>query len=106
MRLVVFLVAALFSSVVYGQDPVKWTFKKEQVSNTEFDLVFTAKIEKGWNTYSMYTEDNGPVPTALTYESKKGISLVGKAIESGEKKAGMDDIFGVNVIKFLPSKDL
>ncbi len=104
MRLVVFLVAALFSSVVYGQDPVKWTFKKEQVSNTEFDLVFTAKIDKGWNTYSMYTEDNGPVPTALTYESKKGITLVGKAIESGEKKAGMDDIFGVNVIKFLPSK--
>jgi thiol:disulfide interchange protein len=104
MRSFSFILLTFLSIQLFAQDPIKWTYKKEQISGNEFDLVFTAKIDKGWNTYSMYTEDNGPVPTAIEYESKKGINLKGKAIESADKKEGMDDLFGVNVIKILPTK--
>ena len=104
MRQLSIFILLLLNVSIFSQDVVKWTFKKEQISANEFDLVFTANITNGWNTYSIYTEDNGPVPTSIEYEAKKGITLKGKATESGYKKEGMDDIFGVNVIKFLASK--
>jgi hypothetical protein len=30
-------------------DPVKWEFAQNKISETEYELVFTAKIDKGWH---------------------------------------------------------
>lgn len=84
--------------------PVKWSFSQEKISDKEYYLVFTAKIDKGWTIYSQFTADDGPIPTTITFEESTGIELVGKASESGKKKEGMDALFGVNVIKFLADK--
>jgi len=86
-------------------EPVKWSFESEQISETEHNLIFTAKIDKGWTVYSQFTADNGPVPTELAYESIEGAELKDKATEKGHKKEGMDKLFEVNVIKFLSDKD-
>lgn len=83
-----------------GNDPVKWNIELQKLSTNEFILRYTANISKGWNVYSIYTEDNGPVPTSLIFESKDGIELSGKPIEKGHLKEGIDKIFGVNVKKF------
>lgn len=84
--------------------PVKWSFSQEKISDKEYYLVFSAKIDKGWTIYSQFTADDGPIPTTITFEESTGIELVGKASESGKKKEGMDALFGVNVIKFLADK--
>jgi thiol:disulfide interchange protein len=84
--------------------PVKWTFEINQLTNNEYELIYKASIQKGWSVYSQYTSDDGPVPTSVTYESSEGITLVGKATESGTKKEGIDSYFGVNVIKYLADK--
>lgn len=86
-------------------EPVKWTFSTEQLSDTEYNLIFTAAIDDDWNVYSQFTADDGPVPTLLTFENIEGAELKGKASEKGHKKEGMDKLFGVNVIKFLGDKD-
>jgi len=86
-----------FSQVL---EPVKWSFSTEKISEEEYYLVYTANIEKGWTAYSQFTDADGPVPTEITYESMDGIELLGKGDESGDRKEGMDDLFGVNVIKF------
>lgn len=93
-------------SMANGQilKPIKWAFDIKQTSNDEYELIYTATIQKGWTVYSQYTSDDGPVPTSITYESIDGIKLLGKASESGKKKEGMDSFFGVNVIKFLADK--
>ena len=96
-----FLMAALagFAQVL---KPVKWEITKEKVNDNTYYLVFKAKITKGWTVYSQYTSDEGPVPTAITYEEKGGIKLIGKATEKGYKKEGPDPLFeNVNVVKFL-----
>ncbi|MBL0083908.1 MAG: hypothetical protein IPP37_16470 [Saprospiraceae bacterium] len=82
-----FLVAAFAG---FGQvlKPVKWEITTEKVKDNTYYLVFKAKITKGWTVYSQYTSDEGPVPTAITYEEKGGIKLVGKATEKGYKKKG------------------
>ena len=85
--------------------PVKWSFDQKNISATEAELIFTAKIEKGWTVYSQFTSDDGPVPTALTFEGIDGASLQGPAAEKGHKKEGFDKLFEVNVIKFLDDED-
>ena len=93
----------LFSSTVFSQilEPVKWSFKANQVAPGEYELVYTANVDKGWTIYSQYTSDDGPVPTSINYDTEGGFELIGKAIETGHKKEGMDPFFGVEVIKFL-----
>ena len=81
--------------------PVNWNFEIEKISEEEMILRFTATMDKGWDVYSMYTEDNGPVPTSVNYEEKDGIELVDKPTEKGHFKEGKDDMFGVVVKKFL-----
>lgn len=96
-----FLIAAFAG---FGQvlKPVKWEITSEKVKDNTYLLVFKAKITKGWTVYSQYTSDEGPVPTAITYEEKSGVKMIGKATESGYKKEGPDPLFdNVNVVKFL-----
>ena len=87
-----------------GNDPVKWDIELQKLSPNEFILRFTANISTGWNVYSIYTEDNGPVPTSLIFEARDGIELSGKPVEKGHLKEEMDKMFGVNVKKFYPDQ--
>lgn len=84
--------------------PVNWNFEVIDNGGNEKTLRFTAKMDKGWDIYSIYTEDNGPIPTSINFEEKEGIELIGKAVETGHFKEGHDAMFGVNVKKFLWDK--
>lgn len=103
-----FLLLALlsFNNAVLGQilDPVKWDIKAEHTEGDYYQLTFTADIEEGWIVYSKYTEDNGPVPTSINYDTPEVISLEGGATEEGSKEAGFDKLFEVDVIKFKADK--
>lgn len=100
------LLMALFSIQASSQilNPVKWKFELEKINATQYNLKYIAKVDKGWTVYSQYTSDDGPVPTSINYESSDGIEMMGKAVETGSKKEGMDPFFGVNVIKFTADK--
>ena len=106
MSLVRYFAIILFTSITslaMGQvlTPVKWNTEITHKSGDEYELVFTAEIQKGWNVYSQFTSDDGPVPTSLNFESIEGAELLGKATEQGYKKEGHDPLFDTNVIKFL-----
>jgi phosphoribosyl-dephospho-CoA transferase len=76
MRYLSILILSLFLSNLQAQMPVpvKWSQETEQVSDTEYDLIFTATIDEGWNIYSQFVEEGGPIPTGLFY-SKKDLTL-------------------------------
>lgn len=101
------LFLAIFGNIATAQilDPVKWSFSTEQLSDTEYNLVYTATIDDEWNVYSQFTSDDGPVPTSINYEAQEGIELMGAATEKGHKKEGFDKLFETNVIKFLGDED-
>ena len=86
-------------------EPVKWTFEKKQITDSEYELIYTAAIDDEWNVYSQFTSDDGPVPTSINFEAQEGIELVGPATEQGHKKEGFDKLFETNVIKFLGDED-
>ena len=85
-------------------NPISWDFSYQQVEGNEFDLIATSTAENGFSVYSQYTPEGGPIPTLFTWEPGDHYELVGKGKEEGHKKSGIDDMFGVEVIKFLDDK--
>lgn len=103
MRIVAFffLLFCTFSVSAQIEDPVKWSTNLKKLSATEYELIFVANIQDGWNTYSQYLEsDDGPVRTSFHYD-KGSFQLVGKNSEEGDRKEGHDKMFDMNVIKLL-----
>ena len=86
--------------------PVHWSFETQKVSDTEFDLVAKAKLDKGWYVYTQnLSSDDGPIPTKFTFKPSPQYQLVGgKPKEvSDHKKEGFDKVFQMNVTKFSES---
>ncbi|WP_252191094.1 thioredoxin family protein [Polaribacter sp. Q13] len=87
----------MFSQI---EDPIKWSASVEKVSDTEFILVSTATIEKGWHLYSQNVPEDGPIPTTFTYNnSQNNFSLEDKTSE--EKGHTIDDPVFEMKIKFF-----
>ena len=83
-------------------EPVKWSFSKEKVSDTEYDLIFRADLDEHWNLYSQHTSDEGPVPTTFYFDEGTHYERIGELTEEGKKKEGPDPLFdNVMVIKFV-----
>lgn len=83
--------------------PVKWTSKTEKISENEFNLIVSGKIDESWHVYSQFTPDGGPLPLELKFSNQKGnFELIGKAIESPYKKA-FNDVFEVEEYYFEKS---
>lgn len=83
-------------------NPVKWQIALKPASAAnEYDLVFTATLDEGWAVYSQHTSANGPEPTVFTFKPGAHYALVGAVDEKGNKKEGLDPLFGVDVIKFV-----
>ena len=81
-------------------DPVKWETEYCQISDTEFDLIFKAKMEPLWAVYSQFLEEDGPIPTTFEFNAGGHFQLSGKAKETGERYEGYDPLFDMNVIKY------
>ncbi len=100
------LIASVLFSIAFfmvsaQENPITWTFKTEKISATEYNVVCSAALEKGWATYSQYQESNdGPIPTSIVFTTKKGVELIDKNIETGHKKIVEDKLFGMKVAKF------
>lgn len=98
----------LFSLGISAQiiTPVSWGTEIEALGDDTYALKIIAQMDPGWAIYSQYTPDGGPIPTTIYWSEGNHFQLVGETTESGHKKEGMDDMFGVDVIKFLSDEDL
>src|ERR1051325_1117946 len=86
------------SALAQTNDPVKWSFSVNKISEKEAELVFKANIQKDWHMYSMNqpTMDGG-LPLAFEFEKNKNYELDGKVIEEPKPKEEYDKGFEVNV---------
>lgn len=103
MKKILYILLAFFavhSLTAQILDPAKWKTKIVQKSDTEFELIMDAVIEKEWHIYSQYTPDGGVQPLEFTYKNSKGnYTLVGKTVESPYKKL-FNDTFGIDEYYF------
>jgi thiol:disulfide interchange protein DsbD len=81
--------------------PVKWAYETSKISDTEYDLIFKATIDKGWAVYSQENSGSeGPVPTKFEFKENKGIERVGKVEESKNRIEVLDKVFKIKIRKF------
>ena len=80
-------------------DPAKWSYSVKEISATEAELVFTAKIDDGWHLYSQYTSPDGPLPIVFEFKESDDYALVGKVREPKPHEE-MDPVFGCLVKSF------
>ena len=80
-------------------DPVKWSYKVNETSSTEAELVFTAKLDAGWHLYSQYTSPDGPLAINFEFTPSGDYQLVGKVREPKPHEE-MDEVFGCIVKSF------
>lgn len=86
-----------FSQII---DPVKWSTSVKQNSDTEYVLMATATIDKGWHLYSQNVPEDGPIPTSFNFDtSQGGFELLGKTLE--EEGHTVDDPVFEMKIKFF-----
>ncbi len=95
---VLMLLAFSASSQIY--DPVTWDFGYEKKSDTGYELVFTAEIEKGSHIYAMDIPEGGPIPTSFAINPSSGFTLEGKPFEVIPPEELFDEAFGFRIKSF------
>lgn len=103
-KFLIFLAIFAFSTNLNAQilEPVKWQFSYSKLSDTEYELVFTADIEQHWHLYS---QDIPMAPPATTFSINEGegYELVGKVIEESKVIEEFDPNFDM-VLKYFAYK--
>lgn len=98
------LIIALFILCFnFGQaqvlEPVTWSHSAKEISEGEWELVFSATIDQGWYMYSQ-EETDGPLPTYFEYMGQdQGYQLLGTTSEP-DVAPKYDKIFELEVKKF------
>ena len=86
-----------------GENPTQWNMQVKKLSENEFELTYNAAIKKGFNIYSFFQEEGGPIPVAFYYD-EENTEVLGETIEASPKKeAGYDKLFDMDVIKLKES---
>ncbi len=81
-------------------DPVKWDSKVKKLSDTEYEVTYTATIDDHWHFYSQNGGEDGPIATEFTFNTNsKDFELVGKTSES-ETIEVFEDAFQMKVNYF------
>ena len=96
-----FLLGTILS---FGQilEPVKWTYESKNISDQNYELIFTATIDQDWAVYSQFIGDDGPIPTTFTFEDNDAFELIGSVLESDENKVTKyDAVFDMELSKFF-----
>ncbi|NNK40162.1 MAG: DUF255 domain-containing protein, partial [Winogradskyella sp.] len=102
-KVLVSLVVFLITSFSFGQilEPVKWSHTIEQTSDVEYNLTFTAKIDKNWHLYSQEEPDgDGPIPTYFEFRNEEGnYERLGPTVEPAVKPI-YDKVFDLDIKYF------
>ena len=65
MRNILILFLLLFSTFTNAQtkdNPIAWETSIHKISETEYDVIFIAKLFKGWYLYSQHNPDGASLP--------------------------------------------
>ena len=96
-----FLFLISFSGTSQILNPVKWEFGSEKISETEYNLIFVAKIDYHWALYSQFVEEGGPLPTVFSFTPTPDFERIETVKElDANKVTQFDSVFEMVVSKY------
>lgn len=96
--LLVFLIPGF--AFTQNDNPIKWSYEVNYLSGCEAELIFKAKVDKGWHLYSQL--HNG-FPTSFEFTESSWVEFIGKVIEPTPHKE-FDEVFQYDVYYFKESE--
>ena len=105
MKKIVIVLIFISSVNVFSQifNPVKWSTSVIKISETDYKLISTASIEKGWHLYSQTVPEDGPIPTTFTYDNSNGDFKIKGNTTEGSGHTIDDPVFEMQ-IKYFENK--
>ena len=100
----IFLLTA-FVIASFGQSPtrVHLSYATKIISETNAELIITAKMDKGWHIYSMNPGGDGSlIAPEITFTKNNEVELIGSATEKG--KLETQDDAGIGPYHFFENK--
>ncbi len=98
--LFLFVLLTVFLSRAQIYEPVTWDTELNQVSDSEYQLIFNAIIEKNWHLYSQELPEGAALPTVFIYEGAgEKYELIGNTKES-ESVTEYDQVFEMELSYF------
>ena len=95
------LFTLLFSlTAMAQQNPVHFSVQQKQISPTEVEVVFSAKIDQGWHVYSTNLPADGPTSATLHVDKSEGVTPVGKLTTRGKELNVYDKTFEMKLRYF------
>lgn len=94
---ITFLMAISMALMAQINTPTTWRFSQKSISDTEYEITFTADIEAGWHLYSMNIEDGGPIKTSFVFEENPNIERLGEVKATSEEIRKQDAMFGMEI---------
>ncbi len=100
----IFLFFLIISGMANAQifNPIKWSTKVEKLSDTEYELIATAKIDPSWHLYSQNVPEDGPIATTFTFKGNGNYLKKGNTKE--DKGITVDDRVFDMKIKYFEDK--
>src|SRR5450759_3427981 len=99
LLIISFILFAL-SATAQIYDPVTWDFSYEKKGDKQYELIFTATIEKNSHIYSMDIPSGGPIPTSVRFDTLPVYKLNGNPFEVTKPVEVLDDAFGFKIKTF------
>lgn len=91
---------SLLAISIFSQFHIEWDIATEKIDNENVNLIFEAKIDKGWHLYSQFLGENeGPIPTTFIYKENPSFTFVGEAKEIGGE-THFDNVWGFDITYF------
>lgn len=105
MKKLLVIFSMFLSTVVFAQDPVKWSFTSKKISGNTYEIHITAMIQSPWSIYSQSTPDGGPLPTMFSFGKNPLVKLEGNVKEQGDLKKKFEEVFAVDVLYYKDKVD-
>lgn len=78
-------------------EPVHFASSLKMLEGNEAEIVFTAKIDKGWHLYSTEIGSDGPISASFHSNRMVGAKTVGKLRPRGKELSQYDNMFGMTL---------
>lgn len=82
---------------------MKWSHEVKQTNGNNAQIVFRAKIEEGWDLYSLEVPPGGPLPTVFLFAPSKDYKKSGSMTTYPKPTFVYDDVFEMEIGKWKKS---
>ena len=67
-----------------AQEPTEWTYEVKKLDRNEYELVFHAKLKKGWHIFSQNPGDSSLIAPTFSFDDNTAIRRLGELKEKGK----------------------